>query len=249
MVDRASWRPLWQQVANALRADILSGVLPPGAPLPTEEALEQRFEVSRTTVRSALEALRAEGHVTSVRGRGSFVRERRRLRRMTTELTEQGARWRGWNALMEREGLTPQFRTTVARRPCPPQVAEQLGLEPGELIVVRERVMGAAGEPPAQLADSYIPLWVAERVPALETPSTGPGGMLERLRDAGFRLSFEETISARAPTPAEVDALRLAPGVPVLIVERLTLDADSNVLDYQLRVIDASRIEQSYRFA
>lgn len=248
MADR-DWRPRWQRVANALRAEILDGTFPPGAELPTEKQLSDRFGFSRTTIRGALEALRAEGHVTSVRGRGSFVRERRRLRRLTTELTGEGARWRGWNALMEREGLQPQVRTTVVRRPCPPQVAEQLGLEPGETVVVRERVMGAAGEPPAQLADSYIPLWVAEQVPALERPDTGPGGMLERLRDAGFRLSFEETISARAPTPTEVDTLRLAPGVPVLVVERLTLDADNNVLDYQPRVIDASRIEQSYRFA
>lgn len=249
MVDRASWRPLWQLVANALRADILSGALPPGSPLPTEADLEQRFDVSRTTIRSALEALRAEGHVTTIRGRGSFVREQRRRRRRTTELTERGAQIRGWNALMEREGLTPQTQTTVGRRPCPAHVAEVLGVEAGALVVVRERIMGWAGEPPAQLADSHIPLWVAERVPALEAEDTGPGGMLERLRDAGFRLTFEEVISARAPTRYEAGLLRLPPGVPALVIWRLTFDQRGRTLDAQLRVEDASRLEQSYRFA
>jgi GntR family transcriptional regulator len=73
--------------------------------------------------------------------------------------------------------------------------------------------------------------------------------MLSRLREAGFRLSFQEIVSARAPIPDEVAVLRLAPGVPVLVVTRLTYDQAGRVLDAMLRVIDASRVEQSYRFS
>ena len=60
-------------VTTALRSEIRSGALPPGARLPSEAALIERFSVSRTVIRESLGHLRAEGLIRSVRGSGSFV--------------------------------------------------------------------------------------------------------------------------------------------------------------------------------
>lgn len=54
-------RPVYQQVAEQLREAILDGTLAPGAPLPAERELGERFGVSRTSVREALRQLEAQG--------------------------------------------------------------------------------------------------------------------------------------------------------------------------------------------
>ena len=62
-----------QELAQRLSAEILSGRLQPGARLPTEQELSLATGVSRTVVREAVAALRAEGLVVTRQGLGAFV--------------------------------------------------------------------------------------------------------------------------------------------------------------------------------
>lgn len=64
---------LAEQVMVRLAADIRSGRLGPGARLPTEQALTSELGVSRTVVREAVAALRADGLVVTRRGSGAYV--------------------------------------------------------------------------------------------------------------------------------------------------------------------------------
>jgi GntR family transcriptional regulator len=64
---------LYLQVARALKKDILDGVYPVGAQLPTEDELCERFDVSRYTVREALRRLREDNLVSSRQGAGTIV--------------------------------------------------------------------------------------------------------------------------------------------------------------------------------
>lgn len=57
--------PLYLQVASTLRTAILRGIYPVGSRMPTEEALCDRFKVSRHTIREALRHLRSDGLITS----------------------------------------------------------------------------------------------------------------------------------------------------------------------------------------
>ncbi|GAA3307500.1 GntR family transcriptional regulator [Nonomuraea dietziae] len=70
---------LYQQVASDLRRAIYSGDLGPGAQLPTEATLQDKYGVSRNTVRLALGELVNEGLVTRAPRRGTIVRDRRPL--------------------------------------------------------------------------------------------------------------------------------------------------------------------------
>jgi DNA-binding transcriptional MocR family regulator len=63
------------QFADFLRRQIESGELTPGALLPSESALMQRFDVSRPMARKAVAILRNEGLVTTEQGIGTKVRE------------------------------------------------------------------------------------------------------------------------------------------------------------------------------
>lgn len=68
-----SGEPLYRQVVQSLRGEILRGVFPVGSQLPTEGELSDRFAVSRHTVREALRQLRTDGLVASRQGSGTTV--------------------------------------------------------------------------------------------------------------------------------------------------------------------------------
>ena len=74
-VDPRSDRAVYKQLADLLRAGILSGELAPGSTLPSENRLAQEHGVGREAVRQAVAQLRSEGLVTTARGAGTKVRE------------------------------------------------------------------------------------------------------------------------------------------------------------------------------
>jgi len=69
----APHRNLTHELAERIAADIVEGKLPPGARLPTEQAMVAATGVSRTVVREAIAALRAQGLVITRQGAGAFV--------------------------------------------------------------------------------------------------------------------------------------------------------------------------------
>jgi len=69
-------RPLPQQLAGIIRAQILSGELEPGQALPSETTLTQTYGVSRNTARAAVALLRDEGLVQTRPQFGSRVTPR-----------------------------------------------------------------------------------------------------------------------------------------------------------------------------
>src|SRR5688572_13372758 len=66
-------RNLTEEVVGRLADEIIGGGLQPGARLPTEQAMMSAMGVSRTVVREAVAALRAEGLVITRQGVGAFV--------------------------------------------------------------------------------------------------------------------------------------------------------------------------------
>ena len=72
-LDRSRPEPVYRQVAAHLKQRIAEGAYTPGALLPSEFELAGALDVSRPTVRHALELLKAEGLVESVPGSGTFV--------------------------------------------------------------------------------------------------------------------------------------------------------------------------------
>jgi GntR family transcriptional regulator, transcriptional repressor for pyruvate dehydrogenase complex len=66
-------RNLTEEIVDRIASEIRSGRLEPGSKLPTEQKLMLAMRVSRTVVREAVAALRAEGLVTTRQGSGAFV--------------------------------------------------------------------------------------------------------------------------------------------------------------------------------
>ncbi|WP_139993456.1 GntR family transcriptional regulator [Paenibacillus paridis] len=68
--------PLYQQIANELRAKIMQGKLKPNDPVPNQIELSKLYKISEITSRRALTELVQEGLIYRVRGKGTFVKER-----------------------------------------------------------------------------------------------------------------------------------------------------------------------------
>lgn len=241
----------WQEIASQLRDAIVTGQHPPGSKLPKEEELEQRYKVSRTTVRRAIAALTNEGLVRPVRKGGTIVQHQGARHTVTLDTTvyrDEDGYYFG-QAVQPLRALQP---STVTIGPCPPDLVHILGVQTGAEVVIRDRVMGdpATGQV-MQLATSYLPADLAVGT-VLAEPNTGPGGIYDRMeQDLGWGpLEWEGFISARAATPDEVRLLGLAPGVPVLCVTRTTMatagTVAGRVVEVNVTRRDASRFAVGY---
>src|SRR5438093_2118934 len=110
-IDRTSDRPVYKQLADVLRSAISSGELAESTPLPSETELMQQYSVSRNSVRNAVALLRVEGMIITEHGRGSFVRTRRPLRRLSSSRYSKSKRKGGRRPLQaeaEEQGLTSE---------------------------------------------------------------------------------------------------------------------------------------------
>lgn len=138
--------PLKQQVVQTLRSLIDDGVLHPGDQLPSERQLSEQLEVSRGTVREAVQFLDALGLVEIRHGLGTFVSGDRDLE----ELRREWRRWTVRNAervrdLLEvRRGLESFAAELAATRP-----PVTLGVERMAEAIEAMRVASGADDVPA----------------------------------------------------------------------------------------------------
>lgn len=72
-IDRQAEQPLYRQIAGQIRALVRDGRLPVGARLPATRSLAGQLGVTRLTVQTAYDELRAQGWVDTAVGRGTFV--------------------------------------------------------------------------------------------------------------------------------------------------------------------------------
>jgi GntR family transcriptional regulator len=235
-------QPLYAQVADQLRADIRAGRIQPGGQLPSERELRERFAVSAATVKAAIVQLRAEALVYSRQGRGVFVTEQTTLRRLSDDIV----RGEGFYTMLGRTGQQPATITTVTRAPASDDVAEWLGVPPGTDVVIRDRILRVEGAPPVGRATSYFPVWVVDAAPQLADPNIS--GLPKWLRQAFGDTYSDDVVDARMPTDDERGQLDIPEGVPVLIIDGTTRDAQHRTLHYIAKVTVSGRMQYGYRF-
>lgn len=70
---QSSGIPIYQQIANQLREDIVQGRLKAGEELPSIRGLAKELKISVITTMKAYEQLQSEGYVTAMQGKGFYV--------------------------------------------------------------------------------------------------------------------------------------------------------------------------------
>ena len=246
-------QPRYRQLAGLLRDAIEAGEYPAGSMLPSEPDIGTRYGVSRDVVNKAVRSLRTQGLVRVVRGRGTMVREIPPIRRNAVARYQQAARERaGGRGAFDSEvralGMEPRSDTDVATIPAPPDVAAALGLEPGSPVVRRDRHM-YANDVPVQIAPSYIPIDIAEGTPLAELDS-GPGGIVSRFADLGYRqVRITESVRARPATEEERAFLQLDADQPVIEIWHTGWTEEGRPVELAVHVAPASLWILDYEFA
>jgi GntR family transcriptional regulator len=258
MTDPMSDRPAYNQVAEQLRQRIYLGELPPGTKLPSEAGLIKQFKVSRVTARGAIKELQTEGLIVTRQGKGSFVRDREPTRRLPAGRYHADADYAAkrisepatsygfdYAAGQERYRVDTSFRETRAS----PRVAELFGVAAKEAVLER-RLIFYIDDRPEQIITSYL-LHDAVRGTPVADPDNEPwpGGTIAALASLGIiALTVEESVRSRMPTPEEADTLRLATGVPVLVITRRTLAENERPVEVAADIVlPADRVVLDYR--
>ncbi|MGH4026125.1 MAG: GntR family transcriptional regulator [Pseudonocardiaceae bacterium] len=219
-------------VADAIRADITTGVLEPGEWLPSESGLMARYQVSRYAAREALKRLAGEGLIVTVDGKGSHVRHRPEratyagIRALHRDTDPHGQMRDGELADWREVGEPGRYRTTATV-----DLALSLGVPEHTPVFVYDRILehhpdtGTDGR--RMIHRLYLPLALCAEIPALaEDPFRTPEDLYTLLAGAGWELRWVEHVQAATPTPDDTTALALPPGTPVLITRRITTTAD-----------------------
>lgn len=130
----------------------------------------------------------------------------------------EGGAHGAFEAETRRAGGSPRAEVSISRAPAPADVAEILGEGAGGEVVVRARRM-YDGERLVQLADTFVPVSVAEAAPAVEQLNTGEGGIISRMAEAGLaQAEVVEDVEQRPATTEQAEALGVEPGEPLLVI-------------------------------
>ncbi|MFF0409801.1 GntR family transcriptional regulator [Kitasatospora sp. NPDC004745] len=242
----------YQQIADDLASQIRSGVLAPGAAIPSEAELMERYGVASGTVRKAVAELRTTQLIETHHGRGSFVRSRPPVQRKSSDRFRRAHRLAGKAAYLaeaEQSGGKPSVNVLfVGPVDAPEEIAERLNVPAGSKVLARKRRYFRDGTPTEE-ATSYLPWDVVKDIPETFAENPGGGGIYARLEEHGHRLAeFTETVRARLATKAETAALALSPGSPVIHLVRDAISDAGRVVEVCDTVMAADQFVLDYRF-
>jgi len=230
--------PLWFQIADRLRLAIDKGFFSPGDTLPGELSLTQRFNISRTTARTALNHLETEGRILRRSGRGSIVLEQRvdQPLNLLSSFSED----------MRARGHQASYHTrSIKRTKLSSEVAHALALSSSSYAVVINRVLCAAGSPIA-ISLSWIPgvLLRGHHLPSVTDLDTG--SLYNWLESTtSMRIAFgDEFIEANSASSEVADALEIQVGSPVLVARRTSRSLHGDPMEYVILHYRSDR----YRF-
>jgi GntR family transcriptional regulator len=136
-------KPMYQRIAQDLRQEIESGKLRPGAKLPTELELRERYNISHNTIRDAIKRLASLNMIETRPGQGTFVAEPLApfFTTLSADVESRLGGSEGHAALSEIKamGLTPSADTSYVgiERADRMLVAEQLGVSQHDQIQYR----------------------------------------------------------------------------------------------------------------
>jgi GntR family transcriptional regulator len=224
MLSRDSSVPLYVQIKEYIRQNILSGVYPPDSRIPSERQLAEQFGVSRLTVKNALDELAQEGLLHTRVGKGTFV--------SASKINQELHTLSSFTEEMLRRGQHPSSRVlSTGIMAADEEVARALQIEPGTKVVVMKRVRLADNQPVALETTTLV----AALCPAILEKHDFSCESLYRVlsEEYGLRMVHaQQTIEARHATHHEVEALKIEPHIPILGITRVTYNEQDQPVEY-----------------
>jgi GntR family transcriptional regulator len=185
-----------------------------GAFLPPERDLAARYNVARSTVRQAISELTIEGRLSAQQGRGTFVAKPKLIQPLSLSSYTEALREMGYEP--------SRIVITLGEIPADDELADELRIELGAPVIHLERVLLADGEP-LGLESTFLP---AQRYPTL-LDVLDPSGSLYRCMQDELGVVWAEAterIETALASPREALLLQTNPALPMLLMQRLSLD-------------------------
>ncbi|WP_017548336.1 GntR family transcriptional regulator [Salinicoccus carnicancri] len=210
-------------IKDDLLNQIKSGDFQKGEKIPTELELCQTYEVSRTTVRSALHQLTLEGHLVRKQGKGTFVAEKKVNQTLSPTMDS-------FNEQVTTQGKKPDISLIdIKVIPAEERLAQSLTVSPNDPIqrIERKRYVN---EEPTQYEISYIPWTIAPGV----TKNHAETSLFEALAEE-FNVSIHKTTEHIEITLADEQVssiLQCEPGHPCFYIETITEDKEGRKVEF-----------------
>src|SRR5690625_227288 len=213
--------PLYKEVANKLKKDIISVKSSKGDMIPTEAKIAQVYQVSRVTVRRAIKLLEEENLVYSIQGSGTYIKNDKieydifKLQSFTAEMIERGTDFS--NEILEFQLTQP-----------PKNVQEILNLSNNEKIYYVKRLRFVNGEP-CILEESHLP---ANLFPGLSVDIM-KNSLYEYHKNRGYDINYREgELLPVSPKKDLIRLLHLENNDPILFLKMHTAFEKGEIFEF-----------------
>lgn len=223
-IDPYAAVPKYFQLASILRQQIDNGEWQPRSAIPSERQLEVMYNVSRTTIREAIDYLTRQGYLYREHGRGTFVSPPK-LQKGLMELTS-------FSEDLVKRGIRPgQIIRDISTVVPPASILQRMELQPGTPLLRLERIR-LGNDVPIGLQTSYLSLEPGQTITRVEMESAGS---LYRLIQEKFHIipsEADETLEVTIATKEEADLLQIEEGAPLLLSERVLFAQNRKPVEY-----------------
>ena len=253
--------PLQLRIADDIRMQIERGDLEPGAALPTLAEMCQRWSCSMNTARGAVALLKAQGLITSGRGKAPTVRiaPRKVIRSSERHQVEKDLAIRpeaerasiGEAETNLKMSISQQkFTSHYDQIPAGEELAGIFAIQPTDLVL-RRSFEATDKDTGVRLSWSvaYIPLELVEGNSAIldEANEPWPGGTMHQLSTVGIEIArIVDEVTARMPTTVEAQLWDLPDGVPIILCRRISIGTDDRVVEVSDADYPADRTELQF---
>lgn len=232
-LDRQDKSPLYFQLMQDLKKQIEDGSFPEKSKLPSERVLCEMYELSRITVRQALQELEREGYIYKAHGKGTFVAPKTYNQPLVKlySFTEE----------MKTLGKTPSTEVLAFdERTMDEHMAETMGLSAGDAVFQVLRLRLADGEP-LMYETSYLPRAL---FPDLTEADFRAKPMYDLFyEDYGFRVTrATERFSASVVHEGEARELHISAEQPAMQIKRFAYHREQ-LLEYTISVARGDKFE------
>ncbi|PLR25822.1 GntR family transcriptional regulator [Pantoea endophytica] len=212
--------PLYRRFATAIKDAVRDGLLVHEEILPSERDFSQSLNISRITVRKAMDALEKEGVVLRSRGYGTQI-----CSQFEYSLKEP-------KGLSQQAVLRGKKPDTVwinkSKIQCDAAIAEKLGLNKGSEVYLLKRIR-YVDQQPVSVEESWVPARYITNADEIGISLYDYFHQQQILP-----VKSQSRVSARMPNEALQQQIALPDNVPVLVIKQLALDAQGNPLEYSI---------------
>ena len=219
-LDRSGPIPLYFQVEQRIEEAIMDGRLPAGARLENEISLGERLNLSRPTIRRAIQDLVDKGLLVRRRGIGTQVVHGR-----VTRGVELTSLFDDLSSTGQKPSTQLLYRSIDT---ASEMVAERLGVAVGSPVLHIRRLRIADGVPVAVLEN-----WLPEQFTDISESDLLSMGLYELLRSRGVTIRVaKQKIGARASSAADSALLDIDRGSALLTMERAAFDNSGHGVEF-----------------